>query len=158
MKDQTAPAPHVRLADTMEVTPGETWVEIFPRPEGKTSEASESNITSEWVGGQSARGENPRVVAWEQNTLLTHDLDEGTIVEQALGQPAGLQVLSSDRDAPSNNRRFVDVMEIRPTAEGVAVRPRAMPKVSRERRKGGKPPKRTGRKATAGRVASAQKR
>ena len=158
MKDQTAPAPHVRIADTMEVTPGETWVEIFPRETGKTSKATESDNTSEWDGGQSAAARNPRVVAWEQSTLLTHDLDEGTVAEQALGQPTALQVVSSDSNAPSMNRRFVDVMEVLPTAQGVSVRPRAMPKVSRERRKGGKSTKGSGRRATAGRVASAQKR
>ena len=87
MKDQTAPAPHVRLADTMEVTPGETWVEIFPRASGKTSKATDTDATSAWEGGRSAQGQNPRSIAWEQQTLVTHDLDEGLVTEQSFGKP-----------------------------------------------------------------------
>ena len=136
MKDQTVPAPHVRIADTMEVTPGETWVEIFPRASGKTSKATNSDSTSAWEGGRSAEGENPRVVSWEQKSLITHDLDEGMVTDQALGEPLALQVVSSGRVAPSMNRRLIDVMEVRPTPAGVSVRPRSMPKVSRDSRAG----------------------
>ena len=155
MKDQTAPAPHVRLADTMEVTPGETWVEIFPRASGKTSKATDTDATSAWEGGRSAQGQNPRSIAWEQQTLVTHDLDEGLVTEQALGNPMSLRVVSSDSDAPSTDRKRIDVMEVQPTASGVSVRPRSSPKISRERKRGGNPPKRSGKKATAGRLASA---
>ena len=166
MKDQTAPAPHVRIADTMEVTPGETWVEVFPRAAGKTSRATDSDNTGAWEGGRSAKGENPRVVSWIQNSLITHDLDEGMVTERALSDPMSLQVVSSGSAAPRTNRRLIDVMEVRPTAGGVAVRPRSMPKVSRETRAGrgngkpagtakakGKAPKR----ASAGRLADTQK-
>lgn len=38
---------------------------------------------------------------------------------------------------------------------GVSVRPRSSPKISRERKSGGNPPKGSGKKATAGRLASA---
>ena len=155
MKDQTAPAPHVRVADTMEVTPGETWVEIFPRASGKTSKATDTDTTGAWEGGKSAKGTNPRHVEWEQQTLVTHDLDEGLVTEQALGDPMALRVISGDNDAPSNDRKRFDVMEVQPTASGVSVRPRSSPKISRERKSGGNPRKRSGKKATAGRLASA---
>ena len=155
MKDQTAPAPHVRLADAMEVTPGETWVEIFPRGSGKTSKATDTDDTSAWEGGRSAKGQNPRSVAWDQQTLVTHDLDEGLVTEQALGNPMALRVVSSDSDAPSTVRKRIDVMEVQATASGVSVRPRSSPKISREKKRGGNPPKRSGKKVTAGRLASA---
>ena len=156
MKDKTVPAPHVRIADTMEVTPGETWVEIFPRASGKISKATDTDGTSAWEGGRSAQGQNPRSVAWEQQTLVTHDLDEGLVTEQALGNPMALRVVSSDSDAPSTDRKWIDVMEVQATASGVSVRPRSSPKISREKKRGGgNPPKRSGKKATAGRLASA---
>ena len=129
MKDQTAPAPLVRVADTMEVTPGETWVEVFPRASVKTSKAT--------------------------GTEGIHDLDEGLVTEHSMGDPMALQVISSDNNPPSKNRKLVDVMEVQPTASGVSVRPRSSPKISREKKRGGNPPKRSGKKATAGRLASA---
>ena len=139
----------------MEVTPGETWVEIFPRASGKTSKATDTDTSGAWEGGQSAKGTNPRHVEWEQRTLVTHDLDEGLVTEQALGDPMALRVISGDNDAPSNDRKRFDVMEVQPTASGVSVRPRSSPKISRERKSGGNPRKRSGKKATAGRLASA---
>ena len=155
MKDQTEPAPHVRLADTMEITPGPTFVEVFPRPMGKKSRASDSSSRGEFEGGTSAAGTNPRQVSWEQDTLVIHDLDEGLVTEHSLGDPMALQVISSDNNPPSKNRKLVDVMEVQPTAGGVSVRPRSSPKISREKKRGGNPPKRSGKKATAGRLASA---
>ena len=157
MKDNTAPAPQVRYADVMKVKPSKNFVEVFPLATGQTGSATESDIATDWEGGKSASGSNPRVVSWEQETLLTHDLDQGVVTERALGDPLALRVVSTDGDAPSMNRRLMDVMEVRATGDGVSVRPRPKAKVSRERRGVAKQPKRGNRRATAGRVAAARR-
>ena len=158
MKDKTAPEPAIRYADTMELTPTETWVEVQPRATGKTGQLADSDIAADWEGGQMAQGSNPRVVTWDQDTLVTHDLDAGVVTEQALGEPLAVQVLSSGSSAPAGDRRKVDVMEIKPSASGVSIRPNPNPVTTRERRLGKGKRKQQTRKATAGRVAAARRK